>query len=332
MAYSLLHKTYIHIFMPFYLVAKARKPVHSALRKAPINPLDVSCDSLIQIVPHRNENGIAVKESPWVALVGPFPADIRPSSRWRDRYQRLPRTIKPCELEEALADPMLDSVLLYWNLPDRLDLGERVLAANRPLCLPGPLTPDELRLLQSTATAPFLGAASLTLPAVRAMRLALDTEHTGPTRYVAVRRLTQLAPTAPHYAPLTVALVTAASLIDDTPDWIFASCAEHKETTTIIVNLHFASAEVMATWVQTPDGPNHDEWMAYGTKGMVHQRDESADHTLVAHLFDHWMSVRSGREEPLMCAEQALTAACLAQAIDRSLSERRRVDWQEVSG
>ena len=267
---------------------------------------------------------------PWVALAGPFPAELRPTSRWRDRYQRVPRTIQTSELEEALADPMLDSVILYWNLPDRLTLAERVLATNRPLCLPGPLTPDELQRLQTPASSPFLGAASLVLPAVRAMKLALDPENTGPARYVAVRRLTKAAPTAPHFAPLTVALVTAASLIDDTPDWVFASRAEYKETTTIIVNLHFPSAEVMATWVQAPDGPVHDDWLLYGTKGMLHQRDETADHTLAAHLLDHWLSVRSGREEPLMCPEQALTAARLAQAIDSSLEERRRVAWQEV--
>ena len=268
---------------------------------------------------------------PWVALVGPFPKALRPSTRWRDRYQRVPRTIQTCELEGALTDPTLDSVILYWNLPDRLTLAERVLATNRPLCLPGPLTPDELQLLQSSSSSPFLGAASLVLPAVRAMQLALDPEKTGPARYVAVRRLTRSAPAAPHYAPLTVALVTAATLIDDTPDWVFASCAEYKETTTIIVNLHYPSAEVMATWVQVPDGPVHDDWMVYGTKGMLHQRDEAADHTLAAHLLDHWLSVRSGREEPLMCTEQANTAACLAQAIDRSLQERRRVAWQEVA-
>ena len=87
----------------------------------------------------------------------------------------------------------------------------------------------------------------------------------------------------------------------------------------------------MATWVQVPDGPVHDDWMVYGTKGMLHQRDEAADHTLAAHLLDHWLSVRSGREEPLMCAEQTLTAERLAQAIDRSLQERRRVAWQEVA-
>ena len=268
---------------------------------------------------------------PWVALVGPFPKELRPSTRWRDRYQRVPRTIQTCELEGALADPTLDSVILYWNLPDRLTLAQRVLATNRPLCLPGPLTPDELQLLQSSSSSPFLGAASLVLPAVRAMKLALDPEKTGPARYVAVRRLTRSAPTAPHYAPLTVALVTAATLIDDTPDWVFASCAEYKETTTIIVNLHYPSAEVMATWVQVPDGPVHDDWMVYGTKGMLHQRDEAADHTLAAHLLDHWLSVRSGREEPLMCAEQTLTAERLAQAIDRSLQERRRVAWLEVA-
>lgn len=268
---------------------------------------------------------------PWVALVGPFPSEIRPISRWRDRYRRVPRTIQACELEGALADPTLDSVLLYWNLPDRLALAERVQAANRPLCLPGPLTPDELQLLKNSSAPPFLGAASLTLPAVRAMKLALDPEKTGPVRYVAVRRLTQPAPTAPHFAPLTIALVTAATFLDDTPKWIFASRAEYEETTTFIVNLHFPSAEVMASWVQVPDGPVHDEWMVYGTNGMVHQRDEVADHTLAAHLLDHWLSVRSGRVEPLMCAEQALTAACLAQAIERSLRERRRVLWQEVA-
>lgn len=269
--------------------------------------------------------------SPWVALVGPFPNEIRPASRWRDRYQRTPRTIAAGELEEALTDPLLDSVILYWNLPDRLALAKRVMATDRPLCLPGPLTPDELQLLQATSVTPFLGAASLVLPAVRAMRLALDPEQTGPVRYVAVRRLTQAAPTAPHFAPLTVALVTAASLIDDTPDWIFANRAEYKESTTIIVNVHFPSAEVTATWVQVPDGPAHDDWLLYGTRGMLHQRDEEADHTLAAHLFDHWLSVRSGRDEPLMCAEQALTAAGLAQAISRSIEENRRVAWQEVA-
>ena len=268
---------------------------------------------------------------PWVALVGPFPKELRPSTRWRDRYQRVPRTIQACELADALADPTLDSVLLYWNLPDRLTLAERVLATDRPLCLPGPLTPDELQLLQSSSSSPFLGAASLTLPAVRAMKLALDPEKTGPTRYVAVRRLTQPAPTAPHFAPLTIALVTAACLVDDTPDWVFASRAEYSDTITIIVNLHFPSAEVMATWVQVPEGPVHDDWMVYGTKGMLHQRDEAADHTLAANLLDHWLSVRSGRDEPLMCAEQALIAACLAQAIDLSLQERRRVALREVA-
>ncbi len=268
---------------------------------------------------------------PWIALVGPFPAELRPSTRWRDRYQRVPRTIQTNELEAALADPTLDSVILYWNLPDRLTLAERVLATDRPLCLPGPLTPDELQLLQASSSSPFLGAASLVLPAVRAMKLALDPEKTGPARYVAVRRLTKTAPTAPHFAPLTVALVTAASLIDDTPDWVFANRAEYEGTVTIIVNLHFPSAEVMATWVQMPDGPVHDDWMVYGTKGMLHQRDEAADHTLAAHLLDHWLSVRSGRDEPLMCPEQALTAARLAQAIDRSLEERRRISWQEVA-
>ena len=268
---------------------------------------------------------------PWVALVGPFPAELRPSTRWRDRYQRVPRTIQTSDLEAALADPMLDSVILYWNLPDRLTLAERVLATDRLLCLPCPLTPDELQLLQASSSSPFLGAASLVLPAVRAMKLALDPEKTGPTRYVAVRRLTGPAPTAPHFAPLTIALVTAACLVDDTPDWVFANRAEYKGTITIIVNLHFPSAEVMATWVQAPDGPVQDEWMAYGTKGMLHQRDEAADHTLAAHLLDHWLSVRTGRDEPLMCAEQALTAACLAQAIDRSLQERCRVALREVA-
>ena len=268
--------------------------------------------------------------SPWVALVGPFPNEIRPQSRWRDRYQRTPRTIAAGELEGALTDPTLDSVILYWNLPDRLSLAERVMATNRPLCLPGPLTPAELQIFRDSSPTPFLGAASLVLPAVRAMRLALDPEKTGPVRYVAVRRLTKSAPTAPHFAPLTVALVTAASLIDGTPEWVFASRAEHKETTTIIANLHFGAAEVMATWVQVPGGPVHDDWMVYGTNGMLHQRDEEADHTLAAHLFDHWLSVRSGREAPLMCTDQALTAACLAQAISRSIEEKRRVAWQEV--
>lgn len=269
--------------------------------------------------------------SPWVALVGPFPTEIRPTSRWRDRYQRTPRTITVGELDEALTDPTLDSVVLYWNLPDRLTLAQRVMATSRPLCLPGPLTPDELQLLENSAVTPFLGAASLVLPAVRAMRLALDPEKTGPVRYVAVRRLTQPAPTAPHFAPLTVALVTAASLVDDNPDWVFARRAEREESDTIVVNVHFPSAEVMATWVQVPEGPAHDDWLVYGTKGMLHQRDEVADHTLASHLFDHWMSVRAGRDEPVMCAEQALTAACLARAVSRSIEENRRVAWEEVA-
>lgn len=278
-----------------------------------------------------SERWTDVQESPWVALVGPFPPEIRPRSRWRDRYQRTPRTIAAKDLEEALADPLLDSVLLHWNLPDRLTLAGRVLATQRPFCLPGPLTPDELQLLQTSPSAPFLGAASLTLPAVRAMQLALDPEKTGPVRYVAVRRLTQSAPMAPHFAPLTIALFTAATFVDGTPEWVFARRAEHKETTTIIANLHFPSAEVMATWVQVPGGPAHDDWLLYGTKGMLHQRDEAADHTLAANLYDHWLSVRTGRAEPLMHPEQALEAARLAAAIGRSLHERRRISWQEVA-
>lgn len=269
--------------------------------------------------------------SPWVALVGPFPQEIRPKSRWRDRYQCTPRTIAAGDLEEALADPTLDSVILYWNLPDRLTLAERVMSANRPLCLPGPLTPDELQLLQSSSVTPFLGAASLVLPAVRAIRRALETEKTGSVRYVTVRRLTHPAPTAPHFAPLTVALVTGDTLIDDTPDWVFANRAENEGSTTIIVNVHYPTAELMATWAQVPNGPVHDDWLVYGTKGMLHQRDEEADHTLAANLFDHWLGVRSGRDEPLLHPEQALSAARLAGAIDRSLNERRRVSWQEVA-
>ena len=83
--------------------------------------------------------------------------------------------------------------------------------------------------------------------------------------------------------------------------------------------------------MQTPGGPAHDEWLLYGTKGMAHQRDENADHTLAAGLFDHWLSVRTGRDEPLLCAEQAVTAARIARAVGVSLRERRRVDWQEVA-
>lgn len=163
------------------------------------------------------------------------------------------------------------------------------------------------------------------------MRLSLSEENTGPVRYVTVRRLTQPAPAAPHLAPLTDALVTAAGLIDDSPEWIFANRSVHENATSIIVNLHYPAAEVMATWVQVPAGPVHDDWMLYGTKGMLHQRDEHADHTMAAHLFDHWLSVRSGRDDPLLCVDQALSAALLAEAVDRSLRERRRVAWQEVA-
>lgn len=233
-------------------------------------------------------------------------------------------------LAEALAAPTLDSVILHWNLPERLSLAQRVLKANRPLCLPGPLTLEEAQLLQFSSCPPLLGGPSSALPAVRAMRLALGEESTGPVRYIAVRRLTQPAPAAQHYAPLADALQTASSFIDEDPEWVFAQSAERAETTTIIANLHFPSAEVMASWVQTPGGPAHDDWLLYGTKGMVQQRDENADHTMAAHLFDHWLSVRGGRDEPLLCAEQAVTATRLAQAVARSLQERRRVAWQEV--
>lgn len=234
-------------------------------------------------------------------------------------------------LEEALADAALDSVILHWNLPERLALAERVLARGLPLCLPGPLTSEEERLVPAANGSVFLGAPSNALPAVRAMRLALGDETTGPVRYVAVRRLTQPAPGAPRYAPLADALQTAASFMEEDPAWVFASRAERAETTTIIANLHFPAAEVMATWAQVPGGPAHDDWLLYGTRGMVHRRDEHADHTLAAHLFDHWLSVRSGREEPLLHAAQALTAARLAQAVNRSLQERRRIAWQEVA-
>lgn len=266
----------------------------------------------------------------WVALVGPFPVEILPGSRWRDRYRRVPRTIEADSLEEALADPTLDSVMLHWNLPNRLRLAQSVLKSGRPLCLPGPLTSDERRLLDSAEHPPFLGTPSHALPAVRAMRLALSAENTGPVRYVTVRRLTQPAPGAPHFAPLTDAITTAAGLVDDAPEWLFANCSAHENATSIIVNLHFPIAEVMATWVQVPAGPVHDDWLLYGSQGMVHQRDENADHTIAAHVFDHWLSVRSGRDEPLLHAEQAETATRLAQAIDRSLHEGRRIEWQEI--
>lgn len=272
-----------------------------------------------------------MQDTSWVALVGPFPPEIRPGSRWRDRYQRKPLTIRADGLAEALADPTLDSVILHWNLPDRLSLAQSVLESDRPLCLPGPLTLEEQQLLRSANRSPFLGGPSSTLPAVRAMRLALGDENTGPVRYVAVRRLSQPAPAAPHYAPLVDALETAASFIDEDPEWVFAQRAERAEATSIIANLHFPSAEVMATWVQTPGGPAHDDWLLYGTKGMVHQRDEHADHTMAAHLFDHWLGVRTGRDEPLLHAEQAVTAARLAQAVYCSLHEHRRIAWQEVA-
>ena len=269
--------------------------------------------------------------SAWVALVGPFPAELRPASRWRDRYRRAPRTIAADGLEAALSDRALDSVILHWNLPERLSLAQRVLDAERPLCLPGPLTRAEAQLLQSAGRGPLLGAPSHALPAVRAMRLALGEENTGPARYAAVRRLTQPAPAAPRIAPLADAITAAVSLIDDTPDWIFANRGEHKGTTTINANVHFPTAEAAATWVQTPGGPAFDEWLLYGTRGMAQQRDENADHTLAAGLFDHWLSVRTGRDEPLLRVEQAVYAARIAQAVAESLRERRRVDWQEVA-
>ena len=272
-----------------------------------------------------------MQDSPWVALIGPFPQEIRPSTRWRDRYQRSPRTLPADGLEAALANPALDSVILHWNLPERLSLAQRVLHAERPLCLPGPLTLEEQQFLRSANCSPLLGGPSSALPAVRAMRLALGDENTGPVRYVAVRRLTQPAPAAPHFAPLADALETALSFMDEDPVWVFAQRAERAESTTIIANLHFPSAEVMASWVQTPDGPAHDDWLLYGTKGMLHQRDEEADHTLAAHLFDHWLSVRGGRDELLLHPMQALIAARLAQAVERSLQERRRIAWQEVA-
>ncbi len=271
-----------------------------------------------------------MQEYPWVALVGPFPVNVRPSSRWRSRYQRAPRTIEADGLEEALASSALDSVILHWNLPERLGLAQQVLTAGQPLCLPGPLSPDERKLIESSNSPPFLGAPSHALPAVRAIRLALGEENTGPVRYVTVRRLTQPAPAAPHLAPLTDALATAAGLIDDAPEWVFANRSVHDNATSIVANVHYPAAEVMATWVQVPAGPVHDDWLLYGTKGMLHQRDENADHTMAAHLFDHWLSVRSGRDAPLLCAEQASTAARLSQAVERSLHERRRVTWQEV--
>ncbi len=270
-------------------------------------------------------------DSPWVALVGPFPTELRPTTRWRDRYGRLPRTIHARALAEALADPALDSVILHWNLPERPALAEDVLARGLPLCLPGPLAREEERLVRAANGSVFLGAPSNALPAVRAMRLALGDDTTGPVRYVAVRRLTQPAPGAPHYAPLADALETAASFVPGDPAWVFAQRAERAETTTIIANLHFPAAEVMATWAQAPGGPAHDDWLLYGTKGMVHRRDENAGHTLAAQLFDHWLSVRGGRDEPLLWPEQALTAARLARAVDRSLQERRRIAWQEVA-
>ena len=269
--------------------------------------------------------------SPWVALVGPFPTELRPTTRWRDRYGRLPRTIAADGLEEALADAALDSVILHWNLPERPALAERVLARGLPLCLPGPLAPDEAQLLESANGSVFLGAPSNALPAVRAMRLALGDDTTGPVRYVAVRRLTLPAPGAQRYAPLADALQTAASFLPEDPAWVFAQRAERAGTTTITANLHFPSAEVMATWVQVPGGPAHDDWLLYGTRGMVHRRDENAGHTLAAHLSDHWLSARGGREEPLLHPMQAFTAASLAQAVDRSLQERRRIAWQEVA-
>ena len=272
-----------------------------------------------------------MQDSPWVALVGPFPQEIRPSTRWRDRYQRSPRTLPADGLEAALANPALDSVILHWNLPERLSLAQRVLHAERPLCLPGPLTLEEQQFLRSANRSPLLGGPSSALPAVRAMRLALGDDNTGPVRYIAVRRLTQPAPAAPHYAPLADALETACSFIDVDPAWVFAQRAERAGTTTITVNLHFPSAEVMATWVQTPGGPAHDDWLLYGTKGMLHQRDEEADHTLAAHLFDHWLSVRGGRDDLLLHSMQSLIAARLALAVERSLQERRRVAWQEVA-
>lgn len=270
-------------------------------------------------------------DTPWVALVGPFPQELRPSSRWRDRYQRRPVTIPVESLEAALADSTLDSVILHWNLPERLSLAQSVLRSGQPLCLPGPLTLEEAQLLQSSSSAPLLGGPSRALPAVRAMRLALVEESTGPVRYVAVRRLTQPAPAAPHYAPLADALETAASFIDVDPEWVFAQRAERAETTAIVANLHYPSAEVMATWVQTPGGPAHDDWLLYGTQGMVQQREEHADHTMAAHLFDHWLSARAGRDDLLLHSMQAIVAARLAQAVERSLQERRRVAWQEVA-
>jgi len=189
---------------------------------------------------------------------------------------------------------------------------------------------EEQQLLRSANRPPFLGTPSRALPAVRAMRLALGEESTGPVRYVAVRRLTHPAPAAQHYAPLADALETAFSFMDEDPEWIFAQRAERAETITITANLHLPTAEVMATLVQVPGGPAHDDWLLYGTKGMAHQRDENADHTMAVHLFDHWLGVRTGRDEPLLHAAQATTAARLAQAIDRSLHERRRVGWQEI--
>ena len=278
-----------------------------------------------------SESWTDVQDYPWVALVGPFPEDVRPDSRWRNRYQRAPRTIEADGLERALASPALDSVIVHWNLPDRLGLARQVLAAGQPLCLPGPLSPDERALLESSDSPPFLGAPSHALPAVRAMRLALGEESTGPVRYVTVRRLTQSASAAPHLAPLADALATAAGLIDATPEWVFANRSVHENATTIIASIHFPAAEVMATWVQVPAGPVHDDWLLYGTKGMLHQRDENADHTLAANLFDHWLGVRSGRESPLLCGDQASTAARLAEAVERSLQERRRIAWEEVA-
>ncbi len=269
--------------------------------------------------------------SPWIALVGPFPHALRPSTRWRDRYQRAPRAIAANDLAGALIDAALDGVIVHWDAPDRLDIAADVAAAGQPLCLPGPLTPGERGRLAHADQSSLLGAPSHALPAVRAMSHGVAAGETGPVRYVSVRRLTRPAPAARHYAPLTDALTAAATLIDDTPVWVFAQAAHNAGADTIVATVHFAAAEAMATWVQTPEGPAHDDWLLYGTKSMLRQRDETADHTLAAHLFDHWLGVRTGRDEPLLCAEQALTAAQLASAVARSVHENRRVAWQEVA-
>jgi predicted dehydrogenase len=272
-----------------------------------------------------------VNEPEWVGVVGPFPATLRPTTRWRDRYGLSVRPLAEQAIESALADPKSRGLMLHWRLQRRIEITQRALGAGKAVCLPGPLLPAQQAVLEGQYPHLLIGMPSHALPAVRAMRLAIGAQTTGPVRYVSVRRTSPPEPGTPQRAPLTDTLVAACTLLGQEPEWVFAYSSVRAGASTVAVNLHCANAEALCTWVQVPDGDPQEEWLLYGTCGMLQQRDTHSAETLATHLLDHWLAVQAGREEPLLCPQQSLQAARFSAAIELSLHKHQRVVWKEVA-